>query len=54
MSNFHGDFTRTELGIHGNDFGGLFLSVDITVFFPIPRTRVVSRMPLPLKAMLTI
>ena len=53
MPNFHGDLTRTDRGVHRDDLSGLFFSVAITVFLPMPKTLAVSRMPLPFMAIST-
>jgi hypothetical protein len=54
MPDFNGDFADADVRVHGDDLGGLFLSVAITVFLPMPSTRAVSRMTLPFILISTI
>ena len=54
MAEFNGNLARADIGIHRDDIGGLFFISEITVFLAIPRTRAVSRIPLPFMAISTI
>jgi len=53
MPYLDGEFTGADIRVYGNHLAGLFFSVEITVFLPIPRTRAVSLTPLPFTAMST-
>ena len=54
MPDFNVDALAAHVRVHGDHLGGLFFSVAMTVPLPTPRTRAVSRMPLPLTAMSAI
>lgn len=54
MPDSSGNFVDSYMGIDIDYLSGLFFSSEITVFLPMPRTRAVSRTPLPLMAISAI
>ncbi len=54
MPYFNINVVATHVRVHGDHLGGLFFSVAMTVPLPMPKTRAVSRMPLPFMAMSSI